>query len=257
MAARVDELVAKAQRTRLEVGPVSGMLRNEVAIPLVLDQELARTGGGTLLTATSPLTVAAVAVPGYRHARFASLRLSADAGDVTPGVYVVVLAIAESGGRGGDEIWGCAVTITGGLVGEAPANALLAALAEGRLNDAPLPRIDDIARLAEEALDELHLRHTREQVRRDREFRALQDARRITLAEQHRRKVETIAKRIDTAATRDRDDRTMALFHSQMRRAEERFSRLSADLENKTEPEIRLEPIAACVIEVSDEAVAS
>jgi hypothetical protein len=49
----------------------------------------------------------------------------------------------------------------------------------------------------------------------------------------------------------------MALFHSQMRRAEERFSRLAADLENKTEPEIRLEPIAACVIEVSDGAVAS
>lgn len=257
MAARVDELAAKAQRTRLEVGPVSAMLRGEVAIPLVLDQELARTGGGTLLTATSPLTVAAVAVPGHRHARFASLRLSADAHDVTPGVYVVVLAIAESGGRGGDEIWGCAVTISGGLAGEAPANALLAALAEGRLNDAPLPRIDDIARLAEEALDELHLRHAREQVRRDREFRALQDARRITLAEQHRRRVETIAKRIDTAASRDRDDRTMALFHSQMRRAEERFSRLAADLENKTEPEIRLEPIAACVIEVSDGAVAS
>jgi hypothetical protein len=257
MAARVDELAAKAQRTRLEVGPVSAMLRGEVAIPLVLDQELARTGGGTLLTATSPLTVAAVAVPGHRHARFASLRLSADARDVTPGVYVVVLAIAESGGRGGDEIWGCAVTITGGLAGEAPANALLAALAEGRLEDAPQPRIDDIARLAEEALDELHLRHAREQVRRDREFRALQDARRITLAEQHRRRVETIAKRIDTAASRDRDDRTMALFHSQMRRAEERFSRLAADLENKTEPEIRLEPIAACVIEVSDGAVAS
>jgi hypothetical protein len=44
----------------------------------------------------------------------------------------------------------------------------------------------------------------------------------------------------------------MALFHSQMRRADERFTRLSAELENKAEPEIRLEPIAACVIEITE-----
>ena len=257
MAARVDELAQKAQRTRHEIGPVATLLRSEVSIPLVLDQELARTGGGTLLTATSPLTVAAVAVPGHRHARFASLLLSADGGDVTPGVYVVVLAIAESGARSGDEIWGSAVTVTGRSVGEAPANALMAALAEGRLKDALPPHIEDISRLAGQALDQLHLRHAREQIRRDREFRALQDARRITLAEQHRRRVETISKRIETAASRGRDNRTLALFHSQMRRAEERFGRLSSELENKAEPEIRLEPVAACVIEITDQAAAS
>ena len=44
----------------------------------------------------------------------------------------------------------------------------------------------------------------------------------------------------------------MALFHSQMRRAEERFTRLSAELENRAEPEIRLEPIAACVIDITE-----
>jgi superfamily II DNA or RNA helicase len=256
MAARVDELATKAKRTRTETGPFAALLRNEMSIPLVLDQELARTGGGTLLTATSPLTVAAVDVPGHRHARFASLRVSADSNDVVPGLYVVVLAKAESGGRG-DEIWGAAVTVGGRNVGEGPANALLAALAEGRLEDAPQPQVDQIARFAEQALDQLHLRHSREQVKRDSEFRALQDARRITLAEQHRRRVETIGKRIDTAASRGRDNRTMALFHSQMRRAEERFGRLSAELESKTEPEIRLEPIAACIVDVTEAAADS
>jgi hypothetical protein len=129
---------------------------------------------------------------------------------------------------------------------------LLAALAEGRLTDAPPPSIEDLPRLAEQALDQLYLRLSGEQVRRDKEFRALQEARRVTLGEQHRRRVETIAKRIETAASRGRDNRTMALFHSQMRRAEERFDRLSAELENKAEPEIRLEPIAACVIEITE-----
>jgi hypothetical protein len=51
-------------------------------------------------------------------------------------------------------------------------------------------------------------------------------------------------------AGRDRDERTMALFHSQMRRAEERFRRLATDLENDTELDIRLEWIAACVLEI-------
>lgn len=250
MAARVDELAAKAQRTRSETGPFSTLLRSEVAIPLILDQELARTGGGTLLTSTSPLTLAAVAVPGHRHARFASLRLSAAAEDVSPGVYVVVLARAASGSR--DEIWGSAVTVTGRVAGEDPANALLAALAKGRLTDASPPTVEDLPRLAEQALDQLYLRLSGEQVRRDKEFRALQEARRVTLGEQHRRRVETIAKRIETAASRGRGSRTMALFHSQMRRADERFTRLSAELENKAEPEIRLEPIAACVIEITE-----
>jgi superfamily II DNA or RNA helicase len=256
MAARVDELAAKSKRTRAETGPLAALLRNEMSIQLVLDQELARTGGGTLLTATNALTLAAVNVPGHRHARFASLQISADNDDVVPGIYVVVLAKAESGGRG-DEIWGAAVTMGGRNVGEGPANAVLAALAEGRLKDAPQPHIDQVVRLTEQALDQLYLRHAHEQVKQDREFRALQDARRITLADQHRRRVETIAKRIATAASRGRGDRTMALFHSQMRRAEERFSRLSAELGNKAQPEIMLEPIAVCIVDVTEVAANS
>jgi hypothetical protein len=138
------------------------------------------------------------------------------------------------------------------VAGEDPANALLAALAKGCLMDAPPPRLGGLPQLAEQALDQLYLRLSSEQVRRDNEFRALQESRRITLAEQHRRRVATIAKRIQTAASRGRGNRTMALFHSQMRRAEERFARLNAELENKAEPEIRLEPIAACVIDINE-----
>jgi superfamily II DNA or RNA helicase len=250
MAARVEKLTTSARRTRAETGPIAAQLRSEIAIPLVLDQELARTGGGMLLSATSPLVMAAADVPDHRHARFASLRIAAALDDVTPGTYVVVLAKAESGRRGGNEIWGAAVTSAGRNAGERPANALLAALAQGLLDDCPQPDIDDAAGLAEQAVDQLNLRLSVEQVKRDKEFRALQETQRITHAEQHRRKVATIQKRIDTAASRGRGDRTMALFHSQMRRAEERFRQRATELENGTEPEIRLESIAACVVEV-------
>jgi superfamily II DNA or RNA helicase len=251
MAARVEKLSAAAKRSRAETGPIAAQLRSEVAIPLVLDQELARTGGGMLLSATSPLVMAASDVPDHRHARFASLRIAATTDDVTPGTYVVVLAKAEAGRRGGDEIWGAAVSITGSNAGAGPAHALLAVLAQGRLEDSPQPEVDDIASLAEQAVDQLNLRLAVEQVKRDKEFRALQEEQRITQAEQHRRKIATIQKRIDTAASRGRGDRTMALFDSQMRRAEERYRRRATDLENAPEPEIRLEPIAACIIQVT------
>ena len=251
MAVRIDELAASAKRTRAETSHYSALLRNEMPISLVLDQEMARTGGGMLLTATSPLTMAAASVPGHREARFASLRLAAPTEIVVPGIYVVVLAKAASGGRGGDEIWGAAVTQNGRNAGEAPANALLAALAEGRLDDVPLPDIEGVlSNLVDRALEQLNLRHSRERVKRDREFGALRDARRITIEEQHRRKVETIRKRIETAASRGRNDRTIGLFHSQMRRAEERFARLSTDLAKRVQPEIHLEPLAACVVEL-------
>jgi hypothetical protein len=250
MAARVDQLAKSAQRTPAEINAIATQLRNELPISLVLDQELARTGGGLLLTATSPLTMAAAAVPSHRQARFASLRLTATGNDVVPGVYVVVMAKAVSASRGGDEIWGAAVTETGGNAGDGPVNALLAALAKGNLVDAPPRAIDRIDKLAERAQNQLHCRHSDEQAKRDSEFDALRRARAVTLAEQHQRRVEAIDRRIATATARGRGDRSIALFQSQRRRAQERFDRLSAELQSEIRPEIRLESLAACVIEV-------
>lgn len=250
MAGRVEELAKAGQRTRSETSGFTTQLRGEMPISLVLDQELARTGGGKLLTATSPLAMAAAAVPGHRQARFASLRIPVTTDDVVPGVYVVVMAKAVSASRGGDEIWGAAVTESGRDAGDGPANALLAALAEGNLTDAPLRAIDRLDRLADRAQNQLHDRHQIEQARRDREFAALQEARTITLAQQHQRKIATIEKRIATARERGRTERATGLFESQRRRAEQRYAALSAELQSEVQPEIRLEPLAACVIEI-------
>lgn len=250
MAARVNELATSARRTRAETSSIAVHLRNEMPIHLVLDQELARTGGGTLLTATSPLAMAATLVPGHRQARFASLRLAAPIEDLTPGVYVVVLAKAAGAAQGGDEIWGAAVTDKGQSAGEGPANVLLRALAEGQLDDAPLPDIAQLPRFAERALNQLHLRHLKEESRRDIEFQALQESRRITLEDQHKRKLAAIETRISTARLRGRDQKSIALFQSQQRRAQERFDNLMVQLGSAPQPEIRLEPLAACVIEV-------
>lgn len=253
MASRVDELTRNHQRTVAETRPIASALRSEIALPFVLDQELARTGGGTLLTATSPLVMAAAAVPGHRQARFASLEVTSSERDVIPGIYVAVLAKATSASRGGDEIWGCAVTLEGRNAGEGPVNALLAALAEGRLVDAPLPVTGDLEKLADRALDQLSFRHAREGANRAREFGALKEARRISLNEQHRRRVEAINNRIATSKMRGRGERSIDLFRSQLRRAQERHDRLIAELESQPPPEIGLQPLAACVLHLASE----
>lgn len=251
MAARVDDLVKTHQRTRAETRLISDSLRNELPLPLVLDQETARTRGGTLLTATSPLVMAAASVPDHRQARFACLKVLSGEKDVVPGVYIVVLATAVSAARGGDEIWGSAVDRHGRNAGDWPVNVLLAALAEGNLEDAPMPDIDNIDRLAERALNQLHFRHGREQKRRDGEFESLREAKLISLKEQHLRRRDAIENRILTAQSRGRDARVIDLFRSQLRRAEQRYEALVADLSAQAQPEIRLEPLAACVVNVS------
>ena len=250
MAARLDDFARKSQRTDAETKSISRNLRMEIALPLVLNQELARTGGGNLLTATSPLVMAAATVPGHRQARFASLRIAAADEDVTPGTYVAVLAKATSASLGGDEIWGSAVTLDGRTAGEEPVNALLAALAEGRLADAPITGAGDLPRLAERALDQLGFRHASEGAVRTREFGALKEARKITLQDQHRRRLEAINNRINTSVLRGRGERSIDLFRSQLRRAQERHDRLVAELENQPVPEIGLQPLVACVLHV-------
>lgn len=247
MATRVDELTKKSQRSRSETAALSSQLRNEMPIHLVLDQELARKTGGTLLNATSPLAMAAAEVPGHRQARFASLRVASPRVQ-DASVFVVVLAKAVAASRGGDEIWGSAVGLDGRPASDAAADALLAALAQGQLLDHPLADVDRLPVLAERALDQLALRHADEQDRRDREFDALLEARRVTLGDQHQRRIATIEKRIQTARANNRGPRALGLFEGQRRRAESRFARLTAELANERQPEILLEPLAACVL---------
>lgn len=253
MAARVDDLAKSAQRTRAETRSLSAQLRNELPIALVLDQEHARAHGGALLSATSPLTMAAASVPGHRQARFASLLIPGNHDEVAPGTYIVVLATAATASPRGDEIWGAAVTEDGHDAGDGPANALLAAVAEGKLADAPLPTIDRLPTLANHAMNHLHLRQVDEQARRDAEFEALQEARKITVTAQHERKLATIRTRIETALSRGRGPGGVAGFRGQERRADEKFTALLEGIRTAGQPEIRLEALAACVVQIVEQ----
>ena len=65
---------------------------------------------------------------------------------------------------------------------------------------------------------------------------------------------EAIENRIATARTRGRGDRTIELFRSQLRRATERQKILVEELQNQAQPVIGLEPLAACIVDITVQA---
>ena len=249
MSARLVDLTQTGRRTRTETVSLISDLQNHIPINLSRDQELARTSGIDLLSATHPLVMAAADVPGHRHARFASIRIKSTS-DVAAGRYLVVLAHAEHASRGGDEIWGAAVDEMGRPRGEAPADAVLAALARGVLRDgdpvdnAPLPRLADRAQRI------LERRHREVSDRRDIEEGALTEARRVILADQHERRMRGIRRRMQTMLDRDRGHKVLRMVEGQRKRQQERYDRLIAELDARKANAVSLRYLAVCALEV-------
>ena len=96
----------------------------------------------------------------------------------------------------------------------------------------------------------LHMRHHEEQMRRDAEFEALREARLLTVQSQHERKLAAIQQRIETARSRGRGPRSIDLFERQARLAQEKYDALRKHIESAKQPEIRLQPLAACVVQI-------
>lgn len=250
MATRVNDLIQRGRRTRSEVASLVASLQNHVPILLAVDQELSRTVGVELLSATHPLVMAAADVPGHRHARFASVRIKA-ADSLEPGRYLVVLAHAENASRGGDEIWGVAVDMNGASVGEGPADAVLAALARGTLNDGDPVSSTGLPRLASRAKRELERRHREVADRRDIEEGALTEARRTVLSEQHERRMRGIERRMQTMRERDRGANVLRMVEGQRRRQRERYESLVAELDARDAPSVALRYLAVCALEAT------
>lgn len=249
MAARVVDLTQRGRRTRAETGTLISDLQNHVPVHLALDQEFARTSEIDLLSANHPLVMAAAEVPGHRHARFASVRIRATE-DVPAGDYLVVLAHAEHASRGGDEIWGSAVDLDGAARGEAPADAVLAALARGTFKEGRAVDVTPLPRLANRAKRELERRHREVQDRRDIEEGALTEARRAILADQHARRMSGIQRRMQTMLERDRGHKVLRMIEGQRRRQQERYEALVAELEAKKPNAVSLRYLAVCSLEV-------
>lgn len=246
MASRLVELTELGRRTANETRSLISDLRNGAPITLAVDQDVALRTGVDLLSATHPLIMAAAEVPGHRQARFASVRVPAS-NEVPAGRYVVVLAEAQHASRGGDEIWGAAVDMNGRSAGEAPVDALFAALARGTLRDART-HDDDLPRLVKRAQRELERRHRDTQEKRDLEEGALTESRRALLGEQHERRMRGIQRRMTTMETRNRGYNVRRMVEGQLRRQRERHAALIAELETRQPKAVALRYLAVCVL---------
>lgn len=248
LAEQVNQVVQSGRRSHHEVRDLVHALRDEDDVELVLDQERARTGGGTLLTATHPLVLAAVQVPDHRQARFTALRVHDPEAPV--GSYAVVLAQADAtGDRGSREIWGAAVGLDGRPAPESVVDVLLAGLARGDLRPAERPvDPDELETPAETAFELLEQRHGAERERRIQESAALADARRVSLREQLDRTLRAVARRMDAVAEHGRGRH---LFEGQRRRAEERHAEALRSLDGNGPPDLRLNPLATCYLEIA------
>ncbi|MGD9525543.1 MAG: helicase-related protein [Pseudonocardia sp.] len=251
MADQLQDVVRRGHRMQAEITDLARSLREEADLPLVLDQENARISGGALLTATHPLVLAAVSVPGHRQARFAHIRV-ADRDAIAPrGRYAVVLARAEgTGERATRELWGSAVDLSSHQVVPDASDALLAALARGELWPADDPAdAEELAGPIARATDVLDERHTIEQQRRVDEAGALAEGRRLSLNEQLERKLAVIERRMQTA--RDRGRGALHLFDGQRKRARERHSEAMRTLERRHSVDLSLEYLAVCYLEIT------
>jgi superfamily II DNA or RNA helicase len=251
MSDQLQDVVRRGHRMQAEVTDLARSLREEADLPLVLDQENARTSGGNLLTATHPLVLAAVSVPGHRQARFAHIRV-ADRDAIAPrGRYAVVLARVEgTGDRATRELWGASVDLSRHQVVPAASDALLAALARGELRPADDPAgADELAAPIVRATDVLDERHTIEQQRRVDESEALAEGRRLSLNEQLDRKLAVIDRRMQTA--RSRGHGALHLFEGQRRRARDRHHEALRNLDQRQSTHLSLEYLAVCYLEIT------
>lgn len=249
MAQQLQTLVTSGRRTTLEVESFIAELRGEMDLHVVLDQELARTTGGSLLTANHPLVLAALAVPGFQQVRFARVRVSG-AGEAPEGVHFVQLGIAEWGGlRPGRAIWGAAVNTASEESPPSVVERLLSALATGDLRESALPIDPDARELVDLSSQLLTRRQVTEEHERALETQALLEARRVGVELQHQRKLDAIRTRRTTAQERG-VSRVIPLFDAQMDAARARYEKLMADLENSSVTSLSLTPLAICQVEV-------
>jgi superfamily II DNA or RNA helicase len=253
MATQLQAIVARGQRTNAEVQETISALQNEIEINVVLDQELARTSGGTLLSTNHPLVRGALSVPGFRRTRFAAISLTAAQAQAPEGRFIVQLAEAEWGGvRPGREVWGTVVDQFGNEAPSEVSDAVLSNLASGGLNPG-ISRLDPQTRseLTQRTSELISRRQVREGEAKQSEAASLVVARRTSWEIQHERKLASVEAKISTALERG-SSKAVPLFRAQLRAAEDRYQKLLSTLNEKDSAALSVTPLAVCEVEIRD-----
>ncbi|MGY0537982.1 DEAD/DEAH box helicase [Nocardioides sp. YJ-D4] len=251
MADHLQALARTKERLATEVSELASMMRGEQPIIVSLDQEASRTSGLNLLTATHVLTRAAVRTPGYRQARFTTLRMSPEQAGTGPGTYLTLLSVARWNGlRPFNEIWTASVDVDLLIdVGETIGAAVMRSLAEGTLRAGPYRDYDDLPDAADEAQVVLQLRSQDRETALVAENDAFIQTRRASIQDVHHRRMKHITRTLETNIERG-NQRGIRLNQAKARKAEERLAAQTAELDKTRSATLTTEDLAVCVVEV-------
>jgi SNF2 family DNA or RNA helicase len=253
MVQRTGELTRTRQRTHREIEAFVENLRQQLPFSLALNQERARIVGQPLLNVNHPAAIAAASVPLHRQARFARMKVHAGP-DVEPGDHIVLMAIARNASRGGDEIWGEAVRLDNLQNANDKFDLVMSALATGGLSDST-GDFDDSrsARAVSKMIESISSRHLNEQLRRNEDAEHFRKSRRLAISTQYEKKIKSIESRLETMKVKGVSESVVRMTQGQMRMAVQALEIQLLDLDQAEEPEIELEFLAVCMLEVVSE----
>lgn len=251
MAQTLQGLIKDGVRNSSELQNLISQFQNELEVIFLLDQELARTSGGQLLSPNHSAVLAALRVQRYQQSKFAVVKAYTENPEVPQGKYLLQLSIASWGGpRPGIEIWAEGVDSKGHKAPAGLLDILLSNLASGKLDQGTTEW--DITRrvnLVMETSSRMRDRSMAESERKTIQSYSLLESRRANAISLHERKKNSILSQIRTLKERGSMNMIPAA-EGRLKQAELNHQSLMRDLELNTTPGLNYEDFAVCEIEV-------
>ena len=251
LAGHLQTLVRTGERLASEVEEMSALLRSEQVIYLSLDQEMSRTTGRPLLTATHPLTRAALGTPGYRQGRFTLLEMDSEEAGLPEGTYLSLLAVVSWNGiRPLHEVWSSSVNLADQSdAGDCLGLAIMKDLAEASYRAAPMREHSGLAGAVDLATMNLQVRVAGRRSELIQENDAFIATRRLSFDEVHERRLQQMHALRRTHEERG-NLRALRLTQAKIAKEQDRFRSQIAALDAARAPSLTTADLAVCVVEV-------
>ncbi len=251
LAGHVQTLVRTGERLASEVEEMNALLRSEQVIHLSLDQEKSRTTGLPLLTATHPLTRAALGTPGYRQGRFTLLQMDPETAGLPEGTYLSLLAVVSWNGiRPLHEVWSSSINLADlADASECLGLAIMKDLAEASYRAAPMRRHPGLVEAVDLATMNLEVRVADRRSELIQENDAFIATRRLSFEEVHERRLKQMRALRRTHQERG-NLRALRLTEAKIAKEQDRFKSQIAALDAARAPSLTTADLAVCVVEV-------
>jgi superfamily II DNA or RNA helicase len=251
LAGHMQSLVRTGERLASEVEEMSALLRSEQLIYLSLDQEISRTTGLPLLTATHPLTRAALGTPGHRQSRFTLLEMDPETAGLPEGTYLSLLAVVSwNGVRPLHEVWSSSINLADQSdTGDCLGLAIMKDLAEASYRAAPMREHSGLAEAADLATMNLQVGVAGRRLELIQENDAFIATRRLSFDEVHERRLQQMHALRRTHEERG-NLRALRLTEAKIAKEHDRFKSQLAALDAARAPSLTTADLAVCVVEV-------